>query len=47
MLIKGIGHIEIDDGCSEMFQDIVLIKPHKTITRPLGWPRGLKAYVTC
>ena len=46
-LIKGIGYIGVDDRCSEMFVGIVLISPHETITRPLGWPRGLKAYVTC
>ena len=46
-MIKGVGHIGVDDRCNEMFVGIVLISPHETITRPLGWPRGLKACVTC
>ena len=46
-LIGKIGHIWVDDRCSEMFVGIVLISPHETITHPLGWPRGLKACVTC
>ena len=40
--MKGIGHIGVDDRCSEMF-----VSPRETITRPLGSPRGLKACVTC
>ena len=46
-LIGKIGHIGVDDRCSLMFVGIVLVSPHETITRPLGWPRGLKACVTC
>ena len=46
-LIKGIGHIGVDDRCRVMFVGVVLISPHETITRPLGGPRGLKACVTC
>ena len=46
-LIGKIGHIGVDDRCSEMFVGIVLVIPHETITRPLGSPRGLKTCVTC
>ena len=35
-LIKGIGHIGVDDRCRVMFVGVVLISPHETITRPLG-----------
>ena len=41
-LIGQIGHIGVDDRCSEIFVGIILISPHKTITRPLGSPRGLR-----
>ena len=46
-LIGKIGHIGVDDRCSEMFVGIVLVSPHETITRPLKSLRGLKACVTC
>ena len=46
-LIRKIDHIGVDDRCSEMFVDIVLVSPHETITRPLGSPRGLKTCVMC
>ena len=46
-MIKGVGHIGVEIKCREMFMGIVLISPHETITRPLGWPKGLKACVTC
>ena len=46
-LIGKIGHIGVDDRGRVMFVGIVLISPHETITRPLGWPRGLKACGTC
>ena len=42
-----IGHKGVDDRCRVMFVGIVLVSPHETITRPLGWSRGLKACVTC
>ena len=35
-LIRKIGHIGVDDRCSEMFMGIILVSPHETITRPLG-----------
>ena len=43
--MKGIGHIGIDVRCRVMFMGVVLISPHETITRPLGWPRGLMCHV--
>ena len=46
-LIEKIGHIGVNDRCSEMFVGIVLVSPHETITRPLGSPRDLKVCVTC
>ena len=45
-MIKRIGHIGVDDRCRVIFLGIVLISPHETITRLLGWPKGLKACVT-
>ena len=46
-LIGNIGHIGVNDRCSEIFVGIVLVSPHEIITRPQGSPRDLKAYVTC
>ena len=46
-MIKGIGHIGVDDRCKVMFVGVVLISPYETIIRPLGSPRGLKACVMC